>query len=351
MTHQPTSGPAYLQPAVLVRMTLTIGGVILLALLLWTLSDVLLLFFGAVVVAVMLRSLAGLIERHTPIQSPWSLALSGLVYAALIAGFVFLLGTRIAAEASSLTENLPRMVSALGERLGVDDLYDRLAEQVGNFFDRGGIAGDIAGYTSTFLGVAANVLLVVVAGLYLAAHPKRYSRGMLKLVPPDSRPRASDAVDNAGQALHLWLIGQLISMSIVGAMVTVGLLVIGMPSAIALGFMAGILEFVPIVGPILSAIPALLLALSEGGNTVFWVAGLYIVVQQVEGNLIMPLVQRRTVDLPPVLTLFALVAFGVLFGPLGILLGTPLAVVLYVAVKQLYLREVLDEPVALPGED
>ncbi len=84
---------------------------------------------------------------------------------------------------------------------------------------------------------------------------------------------------------------------------------------------------------------------------VFWVAGLYILVQQVEGNLIMPLVQRRTVDLPPVLTLFALVAFGVLFGPLGILLGTPLAVVLYVAVKQLYLREVLDEPVELPGED
>jgi predicted PurR-regulated permease PerM len=133
--------------------------------------------------------------------------------------------------------------------------------------------------------------------------------------------------------------------------VTLGLFAIGMPSALALGFLAGLSEFVPIVGPILSAIPALLLAFSEGGNMVFWVAGLYLLIQQLEGNVIMPLVQRKTVDLPPVVALFALVALGILFGPLGVLLGTPLTVVLYVAVNQLYVRDTLGEDAEIPGED
>lgn len=123
-----------------------------------------------------------------------------------------------------------------------------------------------------------------------------------------------------------------------------------MPSALALGFLAGLSEFVPIVGPVLGAVPALLLALSEGGNTVFWVLGLYLAVQQIESNLIMPLVQRETVDLPPVLTLFAILALGVLFGPLGVLLGTPLTVVIHVAVMQLYVRDTLHEAVRLPGD-
>jgi predicted PurR-regulated permease PerM len=109
--------------------------------------------------------------------------------------------------------------------------------------------------------------------------------------------------------------------------------------------------FVPLVGPALAAIPAILVALSEGGTMVLWVIGLYVVVQQIEGNAIMPLVQRRTVGLPPVVTLFALVSLGVLFGPLGILLGTPITVVLYVAVKQLYVRDTLGEPTDVPGEE
>lgn len=95
----------------------------------------------------------------------------------------------------------------------------------------------------------------------------------------------------------------------------------------------------------------MLLSASEGGSTILWVIGLYVLVQQVESNIIMPLVQRETVDLPPVLTLFALVALGVLFGPLGILLGTPLTVVLYVVVVQLYLRDTLQEDVKVPGSD
>ena len=140
-------------------------------------------------------------------------------------------------------------------------------------------------------------------------------------------------------------------MLLVGVVTTLGLYAIGLPSALALGLIAGLAEFVPLVGPVFSAIPALLVALSVGGQTVFWVLGLYIVVQQLEGNLITPVIQRQTVDLPPALTLFALIAIGVLFGPLGVLLSTPLAVVIFVCVKQLYVRETLHEETEIPGEE
>ena len=100
----------------------------------------------------------------------------------------------------------------------------------------------------------------------------------------------------------------------------------------------------PIVGPIAAAVPALLIALTLGTDTTLWTLGLYLLIQQIEGNVIMPIVARRAVDLPPALALFALVALAVLFGPLGILFGTPLAILLFVLVRKLYIERTLDEP-------
>jgi predicted PurR-regulated permease PerM len=196
----------------------------------------------------------------------------------------------------------------------------------------------------------ANLVLVGVAAVYLAAQPERHRAGALMLIPQALRDKVGSTFDNAGRALRLWLFGQLVSMTVVGVLATVGLYLIGMPSALALGFLAGVSEFVPLVGPALAAIPAILVALSEGGTTIFWVLGLYLAIQQLENNIIMPLVHRRTVELPPVVTLFAILALGVLFGPVGVLLGAPLTVVLFVAVKQLYLRETLGERTDVPGE-
>jgi predicted PurR-regulated permease PerM len=113
---------------------------------------------------------------------------------------------------------------------------------------------------------------------------------------------------------------------------------------------AAFAEFVPYVGPIMAAIPALLLALGEGNEAMLWVVLLFVGIQQVESYAITPIIQHRAVDLPPVLTLFALVAFGVLFGPTGVVLGTPLTVALYVLVKQLYVRDLLNEPTHIPGD-
>ena len=123
-----------------------------------------------------------------------------------------------------------------------------------------------------------------------------------------------------------------------------------MPSPFALGLIAGLLEFVPFIGPVLGALPAVLIASTVDGATVLWTVLLFAVIQQVESNIVFPLLGRRMVSLPPALALFAILAAGVVFGPLGLLFGFPLAVVAFVLVKKLYVRETLGEETPLPGE-
>ncbi len=125
----------------------------------------------------------------------------------------------------------------------------------------------------------------------------------------------------------------------------------GCPLRSAFGFIAAVLEFVPIVGPVIAAVPALLLASTQSWEMVGWTLALFVVVQQIESNIIMPLVSGRAVKLPPAVGLFAVVAIGILFGPLGLLLGYPLAIVIDVAVRRLYVREALGERVEIAGEE
>lgn len=345
------SAGSTIRTATIVRVTLVAGALVVLALLAWQLAQVILLGFAAVLVAIILRSLAALIERYTPVGERWSLPLAVLIAVSLVAGFGFLIGTQVRTEVAGLMQRLPDLVDTLGNRLNVPDLREQVTDRLQEFAGRGGVVQKVAGYTSIVLTAVAHFVLVLIAGIYLAAAPKRYRAGLLQLVPGHARPRAEAAFDNAGKALRLWLAGQLVSMLLVGVVMTVGLMLIGVPSALALGFLAALAEFVPLVGPVVGAIPVVLVAASEGGNAVFWALGLVLLLQQVEGNVITPIVQRHAVDLPPVVTLFGILAMGVLFGPLGVVLGTPLTVVLFVAVKHLYVREALGEVTDVPGED
>ena len=152
------------------------------------------------------------------------------------------------------------------------------------------------------------------------------------------------------RALRLWLKGQLIAMVAVGLLVGLGLWALGMPSALALGLLAGMLEFIPFAGPLIAAIPAILLALAVGPDMALWVLLLYFAVQQFEGYVLTPLVQQYAVDLPGVVLLFSLLAFGTLFGTLGLILAAPLTVVSYVLVKRLYVIEALHTATPIPGE-
>ncbi len=335
-----------------VRRVLIVFAIAALALLLWRLADVALLAFGAVVVAVILRSFADLIAGYTPVPRRWSLAAAGLLILVGVVAVGLLFGAQMRAQFRELAQVLPpAMEYVLGE-LGVNlaDLSQRLPQMIGSGFSRE-VVGRVAALGMTFIGAVGDLILVVVAGVFLAGNPDLYKKGFVKLFPPSQHERIEGALDASGAALGLWLKGQLIAMGIVGVLTGAALWLIGLPSPLALGLFAGLGEFIPFIGPILAALPALAIAATQGTDLLIWTGAAFLVIQQLESNMVYPLVQRRTVSLPPALALFAVLAAAVVFGPLGFVLGVPLTVVAYVMVKKLYVRETLGETTEVPGED
>lgn len=327
-----------------VRVGLVMISLIVLAILAWLIADILLLAFAAVIVAVALRGFATGIARIIKVRMGVAVTFAITIIALLAAGFTYLAGNELVVQSRALFEEFPTILNSLGTRIGVPDLGDRVVPRIEEWFAQPGLVENILGFTTGLIGIAANLVVALTVGIYLAFRPELYAVGILRLIPKGPRPRVAVAFDKAGIALHHWLRGQLLAMLIVGALTTAGLMALGVPSALTLGTIAGILEFIPYVGPVLSAVPAILVALSEGGSMVIWVALVFLFVQQLEGNVITPLIQQRVTELPPVIVILSLAALGATFGPLGILLAIPLTVVAMVLVNQLYIHDALHEP-------
>jgi predicted PurR-regulated permease PerM len=315
----------------------------------WALSDILLLLFGSILFAVMLHAIAAPLERHLGIGRRPAMALSVAGIVILLAGVGNLLGPELAAQMRSVFQALPDAASRLATHYQLGSVADLLkldtaASALGN------LASRVVAWSSTVLGALASLALVLFGGIYLAADPRSYRDGLVKLVPQGLQPNVSATLDDAGEALKRWLAGQVVAMLLVGSFTGLGLWLAGVPSAFALALIAGLGEFVPIIGPILSAVPAILIATTQDWQTVLLTIAVFVVVQQVESNLITPMIALRTVAIAPAVGLFSVVAMGVLFGPLGLLLGFPLAIVFDVAVRRLYVRDTLGEQVAIMGK-
>ncbi|MGE0082689.1 MAG: AI-2E family transporter, partial [Thiohalomonadaceae bacterium] len=180
---------------------------------------------------------------------------------------------------------------------------------------------------------------------YLAAEPDLYRRGMLRLLPIRSRAGAEALLDEIGGMLTRWMFGQFVSMSTIGLLTWLGLSLLGVPLAATLGLAAALLTFIPTIGPILAATPAVLVGFSVEPLLALWVVLLYLVVESLESYLVTPLVQRQVVHLPPVLVLGAQLLLAILYGLLGLFVAAPLAVAVMVLVKRLYVEGVLGDTV------
>jgi predicted PurR-regulated permease PerM len=321
-----------------------------LAYFLWLISGVLLLIFAAILLAVLFNAFARLIARYTPVPEGWALTTAVLIVAVLVVGFLVLFGAQVSGQVAAVLQRLPGAIEAGGTRLGISDAFEKLEEAVTSAAGSN-VVSRVTGVGYTMLGALADLALVIVAAVYLAADPRLYRHGAAKLLPATQHGRVFDAMDATATALRLWFAGQLVTMVLVGTVSGAAFWWIGLPSPLALGIIAGVTNFVPFLGPFLGAIPALIFALAQDARTVFWTIGAVFVIQQLEGNVITPLIQRRAVSMPPVLALFAIVVFGLLFGLPGIFLAVPLAVALLVLVKKLWVRQTLGEETTVPGED
>ncbi len=335
-----------------VRRVLIVLGLTSLFLLAWFLRTLLLMLFGALVVATVFRAFADRICRLTGWRTGIGTAVSIIVILGLGVGLIALFGTHVVQQIQTLRETLPAAWHTLEARMGDLGLGEQLKRWAEDIRAPGGSSFSAFGRTILSIGSGiADVLVVLVAGIFLATQPRFYLTGAVKLIPGGKRALALEAITESERALRLWLRGQLIAMIVVGLLTGFGLWMLGMPSAFTLGLMAGVLEFIPFAGPILSMVPAVLLALAVSPDLALWVVLLYFAVQQFEGYLLTPLVQQYAVDLPGVVLLFALIGFGALFGTLGVILAAPLTVVTYVLIKRLYVIETLHTPTPIPGTD
>jgi predicted PurR-regulated permease PerM len=325
--------------------------IILLVLVTIYVIDVILLLFGAILLAIFLHGLANISRRYLQLSEGYSVLLVSAVLVAVLAISVYLLAPSVGEQVKNLREELPASIEKVSAFLSNYSWGRLIIEQMPSGselvekFSNSSVWTRIGGYFSSTIGAITNIALMLLLSIYLASEPKTYIKGFTKLFPQERRKRIREILYEIGETLSWWLIGKGASMLFIGVLTWIGLSIIGVPLALTLGLIAGLFSFVPNFGPILSAVPAILLAFIDSPTKALYVLILFVVVQLIESNLVTPLIERRTVELPPVLTIFAQLALTILVGAVGLILATPILAVVMVLVQTIYIQDILgDEP-------
>lgn len=313
------------------------------------LGELLLLIFGSIVVAVILRAIARIFLRLR-IPEGLSVTLASLTLLALLGGLGWVFGGLVYEQFVALIARIPEAAAATQAQLddwGIDYNVLQASRDIGAQIS--GLTSRAGSFAMSAGGAVTNLILVLAGAVFFAAQPQLYRDGLLRLIPKQRMTIAEATFDDSAMALGLWLQAQILSSIVVVVFVYIGLTVLGVPSALALAIIAGLLDFIPFIGPVLAGIPAVLVAFSVSPATALWTIALYLVIQQIQGNFLQPLIQKRSVDLPPAVLLFAVVAAGTLFGLIGVILSAPLTVVGFVLVQRLYIEQVLHREPKRPG--
>ncbi len=320
----------------------------------WKEIHVLLEAFAGLLFAVFLSALSEWLSQRLHMRYGWALTVVLLALLVLLGGTGWLLASRLSAQVGELSQKVPQSLAQIRDYLVQSTLGRLLVEQVPQDVTplaQEGLLPRLLQVISGGINFITAAVVILFVGVFGAAEPRIYKEGVFTLVPPRYRARVEEAMQAVDFNLRWWLVGQVFLMVVIGVTTGVSLWLIGIPLALVLGILAGLLELVPYVGPFLSAIPAILVALLVSPVHVLIVIGLYIGLHILEGYVLGPLVQRRAVLLPPALTLVMQVLLGDMFGILGLFVAAPLTVTLVVLLKMLYVEDTLgDESVNVPGE-
>ncbi len=329
-----------------------VAGIVIIFLV-WHLSQMLLVIFASILFAVLLNGVSSWLGRH--LRLPLGVALPLVVFSLLLflAAASWIVGPRIAEQFAKLTESIPEALQSVQESIAGSDWGRKLLEDApspGDFLPVGSdLLGRVTGAFSTALGFVTSIVIVFFVGIYLAASPRQYRDNLVRLFPKERRQRVDKVLVAVGEALCWWLAGRIASMFVIGVLVAVGLWIVGIPLALTLGLIAAFLSFIPFIGPVLSAVPMILVALAEDPVLVIWALVVYLAVQTLESYFITPMIQKQAVFIPPALLITVQILMSVLFGIMGTLLATPLALVVIVIIQMVYVQDVLHDDVKIMG--
>lgn len=312
---------------------------VLLILLILQAANALLLILAGTLIAVFLTGLSSLIRRKTGWKQWVCKTLAIISTFIIIALFFWLIGSKIQSQISVLSETIPSTVENLRQQLNNSRVGKEIIEKITSE-DSIKKAEAFGGkfFQSTF-GAFGDIYVVLFIGIFFTVSPDLYTSGAIKLISPRKQDKAIAVAENLKQQLRSWIKGTLFSMFVVFVFTAIGLFIIGIDLWLVLSLLAGLLGFIPNFGPLIALIPAVLVGLLEGPQTALIILGLYVLVQFLESNFITPIVQQKLIKMPPALIFIAQLFMGALTGGWGLILATPIMVIVIVLVQDLYLKE------------
>jgi predicted PurR-regulated permease PerM len=303
--------------------------------------DVLLMAMAGALIATYFHGLGDLIERKTKLKRKYAMLISVLGTLAIIGLLVWFMEAKIQKQVAELSNTLPHTIANVKAKLGTSPVGQKVLDTV-NDDNSQKLMTTAQSFFSTGFGVLGDIYIIIFLGIFFTANPSLYKDGILLLVPKSRKEMGKHIMNRISLSLKGWLKGMMASMIIVTILITVGLTIIGIPVAMVLGLITGILELVPNFGSIIAMIPGVLLGLTVSTNTGVIVALLYITSQTISANIVNPLIQRKLIKLPPALTLISQLIMGALSGALGIILAVPLLAIIIILVDEIYVKKIND---------
>ena len=315
---------------------------------LYHIASLLLLLFGGVIFGVFIYGMGKFLADHSPLHAKAGLITVLVLIIGVFGGLGILLAPSLIEQTSQFKDMVPKAMDSLHQTLESSTfggfLSQKIPETAGGLTEMDVFEGKFLNAFQITFEALGKVAIMAFVGFFLAWNPKLYIGGIVRLVPPQKRDEARDIIEELGEVLRSWLLGRFISMGIIGAITMVGLWALGVPLPWTLGLIAGLLSFIPNLGPLISFVPAALLGWMEGGNSMLlYVALLYGASQAFESYLITPMIQKKVTSVPPALLLSMQVLLGYTAGLLGLIFATPLLVVLMVLVRTIYVDRVLED--------
>ncbi|HEY6975333.1 MAG TPA: AI-2E family transporter [Chitinophagaceae bacterium] len=318
------------------------GTVALFIAVLWILKEtfnVLLLVLAGILIAIYFHGTSKWINKKTklPNRACMTISVAGTILA--LAALIYFAGARIQTQVAELSETLPGTIQNVKEKLGETYIGQKILDTA--------TGSDAANKTSAFFetlfrstfGILGDIYVVIFLGIFFTISPSLYVKGFLKLFPPKARVVSKHILGRIGFTLTKWITVKIFSMFEVTVFTWIGLSIIGVPMTFALSVIAGLLNFVPNFGPLVAMVPAVLVGLMKGFDIALLIAGLYILIQAIDGSVIVPALQQKLIRVPPAILIISQLFMGILSGGWGILLATPLLVILMIIIEETYLKK------------
>ena len=300
---------------------------------------VLLLVLAGGLIALYFYGIAGILQRKLHCSSKAAIISSIVINILFFATIIWFVGSRIQAQISELSQTLPATIQSVKEYIGSSAIGRNLLKEFNTTGDSTKTLDILNRFFSSSFGVLSDLYIILLLAIFFISAPSIYKEGMVKLLPDKAKEKGAKIILRINTLLKGWLKVQLIGMLFIGISTAIALMIIGIPMILTLAFIAAIFNFIPNFGMLLALIPAVLIGLTHGLGTAVIIVCVYTFIQFLQNAIQQPLVQTKMINIPPALSITSQIALGLLVGFWGILLATPVLIILIVLVEELYINK------------